>query len=85
VHRWDDHYRFTQIIGGKPDGLLARLNDYYVDAEFETTEVNSLAEEVRALLISCKDDERLFSFLNGLSELIEEAKQEQKPLVAIAD
>ena len=81
----DDHHRLTQIIAGKAGSLLARVNYYYADGVFETTELDSLAEEVRTLLLRCKDDQGLLSFLNGLSELIVEAKQEQKPLVAIAD
>jgi hypothetical protein len=66
-------------------GLLARLNDYYADAEFEHSELDDLAEEVRTLHVRCTEDKALLSFLNGLSELIVEAKQEQKSLLAIAD
>jgi len=80
----DDHYRLMQLVG-KSGGLLARLNDYYADAEFEHFELDCLAEEVRTLLIPCREDTALLSFLNGLSELIVEAKQEQKALLAIAD
>jgi hypothetical protein len=80
----DDHYRLTQLIA-QSGGLLARLNDYYADAEFDYSELDGLAEEVRMLLARCRDDKALLSFLNGLSELIVEAKQEQKPLLAIAD
>lgn len=80
----DDHHRLTQLIG-QGGGLLARINDYYADAEFEHSELDGLTEEVRTLLVRCRDDKALLSFLNGLSELIVEAKQEQKPLLAIAD
>ncbi len=80
----DDHYRLTQLIG-QSRGLLTRLNDYYADAEFEHAELDRLAEEVRTLLIRCAGDTALFSFLTGLGELIVEAKEEQKPLLAIAD
>ena len=81
----DDHYRLTQLIRGMPNSLLARMNDYYADAEFENSELDALAEEVQSLLVRCRDDEGLIPFLNGLSELIVEAKEEQKPLLAIAD
>lgn len=80
----DDHYRLTQLIG-QSGGLLARLNDYYADAEFEHSELDGLAEEVRTLRARCGDDKALLSFLKGFAELIAEAKQEQKPLLAIAD
>jgi hypothetical protein len=81
----DEHYRLTQIIGGMPDSLLARMNDFYADAEFENSDLDGLAVEVQSLLVRCKDDEGLIPFLKGLSELIVEAKKEQKPLLAIAD
>ena len=79
----DDHYRLTQLVG--KSGLLARLNDYYADAEFENAELDNLIQEVAALRARCRDDEHLVSFLNGLVELAELAKREQRPLLAVAD
>jgi hypothetical protein len=81
--RVDDHYRLTQLVG--KSGLLARLNDYYTDAEFENAELDSLVREVTALRERCRDDERLVSFLNGVVGLAELAKREQRALLAIAD
>jgi hypothetical protein len=79
----DDHHRLTQLIGESV--LLARLNDYYSDAEFENAELDSLVREATALRERCRDDERLLSFLNGVVELAELAKREQRSLLAIAD
>jgi len=79
----NDHYRLTQLVG--KNGLLARLNDYYADAEFENAELDDLVREATALRAQCRDDEQLLSFLNGVVELAELAKREQRPLLAIAD
>jgi len=81
----DDHYRLTRLVGEDTGSLLARLNDYYADAEFAHAELARLAGEVTALRARCHDDKRLFSFLEALSELSEAAKLEQKPLVVITD
>jgi hypothetical protein len=79
----DDHHRFTQFIG--KSRLLARLNDYYSDTEFEYAELDSLILEVTALRERCCDDERLSAFLDGIAELAVIAKGEQRSLFAIAD
>jgi hypothetical protein len=80
----DDHYQLMQLVS-QTGGSLARLKDYYEDAEFEQAELDDLSEEVEKLLLRCKEEKRLVSFLNGLLKLIVEAKNEQKPLLAIAD
>lgn len=80
----DDHYRLMQLVG-ESNGLLARLNDYYADAEFETTELDSLIGEIATLCARCSDNERLLSFLDAFVEMAELAKREQRPLLAIAD
>jgi hypothetical protein len=79
----DDHHRLMELIGGK--GLLARLNDYYADAEFEPSEVEDLMSEATALSIRCNNDKQLFSFLSGLIELCRIARSDGTSLVAIAD
>lgn len=81
----DDHYRLMQVIGQKTNSLLARMRDYYEDAEFETTELESLIGEATDLRAQCREDERLRSFLTAFIELAETAKMEQKPLIVIAD
>jgi hypothetical protein len=80
----DDHYRLMQLVG-KNGGLLARLDDYYADAEFQNTEIEGLVQEATELRERCCNDKQLLSFLNGLVELAELAKREQQPLLAIAD
>ena len=77
------HYRLMQLVG--KSGLLSRLNDYYADAEFENTELDTLVREAAALRRRCGDDELLLSFLDGVVDLAELAKREQRPLLAIAD
>ena len=80
----DDHSRLMQLVG-ESDGLLARLNDYYADAEFENAELDNLVQEAAALRTRCRDDGRLLLFLNGVIDLAELAKREQRPLLAISD
>jgi len=80
----DDHHRLMQLVG-KRGTPLSRLNDYYSDAEFEESEMNSLEEEVKTLLEQCWNDKGVSSFLTNFLDLIAEAKHLQKPLVAIAD
>ena len=80
----DDHHRLMQIVGAR-GGLLARLNDYYADAEFEHSELEDLIAEAATVSNHCHDDQRLLSSLRGLAELAEAAKSEGKGLVAIAD
>jgi len=79
----DDHHQLMQLVG-ENCGLLARLNNYYADAEFENAELDNLVREATELRAQCHD-ERLLSFLNGVVELAELAKREQRSLLAIAD
>jgi len=80
----DDHYRLMALA--KDTGrLLMRLNNYYADAEFRYSELEDLAAEIASLQISHLHDASLLPFLNDLSDLIAIAKQEHKPIVAIAD
>lgn len=80
----DDHYRLMQLVG-KDGGLLARLEDYYADAELQNNELGRLIKEVISFRSKCNNDKQLFLFLGGLVELAEFAKHEQHSLLAIAD
>lgn len=80
----DEHHRLMQLIGGR-DGLLARLNDYYADAEYEHSELDGLIAEATSLAARCRDDERLYSILSELSKLSQNAKSVGEALVVIAD
>ena len=81
----DDHSRLMQLVSRDAGSLLARLNDYYSDAEFENSELDRLVEEATALRTNCDEDGRLVAFLDALVQLAYAAKSEQKPLIVIAD
>ena len=81
----DDHYRLMQFIGDNPGSLLSRIGDYYADAEFASDELGRLAEELAVLSRRFNADERLAAILGSLGRLVELAKCEQKPFVALAD
>jgi hypothetical protein len=74
-----------QLVDQRPGSLLSRIGDYYEDAEFDSSELGALAEELSALLAQCNADERLGSLLRSLLRLTEFAKQEQRSLVVLAD
>jgi hypothetical protein len=80
----DDHYRLMQLVNSR-GGLLARLKDYYADAEFEPSEMERLAVEVEDLISQSQNDDSLSSFLKAILGLTALAKSVQKPLIAIAD
>jgi len=65
--------------------LLQRLNDYYADAQFDTSELESLLRELIRVREQCGQDEPLISVINDLIDLTEAARLEQKPLLVIAD
>ena len=81
----EDHHSLMQLLSGTGGGLLARLQDYYADSEFESTELEGLIDEVYALRLRCLKDEGLIPILNALIEISHEAKLERKPLVVVAD
>jgi len=81
----DTHYRLMRLTDQSEGSLLQRLNDYYADAQFDTSELESLLRELIRVREQCGQDEPLISVINDLIDLTEAARLEQKPLLVIAD
>ena len=81
----DTHYRLMCLTDQSEGSLLQRLNDYYADAQFDTSELESLLRELIRVREQCGQDEPLISVINDLIDLTEAARLEQKPLLVIAD
>jgi hypothetical protein len=81
----DDHYELMKLVGNGDDRLLSRLSNYYADAEFNIEELGNLHDEVQLLLERSRQNIRMSSFLTVFMDLINQAKSEQKPLLAISD
>jgi hypothetical protein len=79
----EEHYNLMEIVNR--NNLLFRLNDYYNDSEFQTSELEDLENEVCAVQERCQDNSKLYSLLNDFVELIAEAKKREISIVAIAD
>ncbi len=85
----DDMIRLAEALSGYP--LIARMSEYYEDAEYTLQEVNQLLSEVRRLR---KDAElkafpppraELLDLLDDIADLCEQALGDQLHIMAIAD
>jgi hypothetical protein len=81
----DTHYKLMRLTDQTEGSLLKRLNDYYADAQFDISQLESLLRELIDLREQCRQEEPLFSVLKDLIALAEAARLEQKPLLVIAD
>jgi len=71
-----------------PEGnnpLLQRMNDYYSDAVFASTDRNGLIGEAVRIRDRLCGDTRIRAFLDSLIQLAQIARSEQKSLIVIAD
>jgi hypothetical protein len=81
----DTHQTLMRLTDQSEGSLLHRANDYYADAEFDNSELESLIRELVRLREQCRQEEPIYSVLNDLIDLAETARVEQKPLLVIAD
>src|SRR5262245_30632793 len=79
------HYMLMHLADQTKGRLLKRLNDYYADAEFDISELETLLRELIYVRAKCPPEEPLFSVLKDVMDLAEAARLEQKPLVVISD
>jgi len=80
----DEHYEIMQLVLQNPGRLLARMKDYYADAEFDPSELRDFVNELAILRAQCRNG-ALISLVDSLAEIAEQALREQLPLVVIAD
>jgi hypothetical protein len=81
----DTHHRLMKLLEENTRSLLIRMNDYYADAEYSVSELDSLHAELLAIQARCHNDERLFLFLKEFLNLSAAAKTEGKSVVTIPD
>ena len=80
----ENHDQLMRSIS-RSDCMLKRLNDYYADAEFHNTELDSLIKELLIVREHGQNNEPFLLFLNSFIALAEQGKRKQLPLIAIAD
>jgi len=81
----DVHWEIIKGAQAQGSPLLLRISDYYDDAHYSWEELGELQRDVAALTDRFVDSEEVKSTLNALIILIQRAKAEGKPVVAIAD
>jgi hypothetical protein len=78
----DAHHRLVRLADGP---LLARIADYYADAEFAFTELRGLVHEIETISARSADDAEVLRFLRALRLLASEATEGMRSIVVIAD
>lgn len=79
----DEHARLMMLAEGLP--LVSRLEDYYEDAEYASSEIPSLLTELLELRALSDGSPGLRKLLDELVELMQEVAARSAPISAIAD
>lgn len=79
----DQHARLMMLGEGLP--LVSRLEDYYEDAEYASSEVPALLTELLELRALSEGSPDLRELLDELVALVQEAAASSAPISAIAD
>jgi len=79
------HHQFIERVRSKPKSILARMDDYYADAEFNSSELIQVSKEIDWLLEQSSSDENLVKFLNAFKAFVELAKSLSKDIEVLAD
>ena len=79
------HARLLALMDDSLLPLISRLRDYYEDAVYEASELDSLVAELTAAAEQVHGDEELSSLIGKLLNLVTSAQRLGKPVVAIAD
>ncbi len=80
----DQHFKLFGTLDRAIFPLLARLSDYYKDADFSLSELVGLKQELGLLLERLQQNEDA-AIVNSLTQLAQEALSQGKDLTVIAD
>jgi len=79
------HHQFVECVRGKPNSMLARMEDYYGDAQFNVEELSTVKAEIDTLLDERPSDEKLLTFLTAFKEIVDLARSLNQPIEVLAD
>lgn len=79
------HHQFIERVRTRPKSILARMEDYYGDADFSSSELIEVSAEIDWFLEQSSSDEKLVKFLNAFKEFVELAKSLGKGIEVLAD
>ena len=81
----DDHYRLVGFAAERRLPLIARMEDYYEDANIAAEELPAFIDEIAVLKTHLPATDPLHRLLDDMHSIAEEAMQTGRALDVIAD